>query len=93
MRLYRSALKNVQNWTVHRDLFLQEGFKLRAEFDANKSLTNPQLVQKLLSEGEAKNKAMRHPSPYIRALTTRDPRVLLRSATSPPGFAKVADQA
>ena len=41
-RLYRGGLKTLMNWTVHRDLWIEEGFKLRAEFDANKHETNAQ---------------------------------------------------
>jgi len=64
MRLYRSGLKNLQNWTVHRDLFISEGFKLRARFDVNKFVTSPALIEKLLAEGEAENKEYQHPAPY-----------------------------
>lgn len=66
MRLYRSALKNLQNWTVHRDLFVSEGFKLRARFDANKNVKIPGVIEKLLKDGEAECIKFKHPAPYTR---------------------------
>ena len=67
-RLYRQGLKCLQNWCVHRDLYITKGFELRAEFDAQKLVTNPIVVEKLVSDGEAKLINMEHPSPYTRAL-------------------------
>merc|ERR1712021_76811 len=67
-RLMSSAhvlrLKRTQNWCVHRDLYITKGFELRAEFDAQKLVTNPSVVEKLVSDGEAKLVDMAHPSPY-----------------------------
>lgn len=67
MRLYRHSLKNLENWAVHRDLFIERGFQMRAEFDANKFVKDPRLIEKLVSEGEAKLAEMAHPDPYTRA--------------------------
>ena len=67
-RLYRHALKNLMNWAVHRDLFVQRGFALRAEFDANKSVTDPKLVELIVSKGEKKLAEFTHPDPYTREL-------------------------
>ena len=63
-RLYRQGLKCLHNWTVHRDLYISKGFELRAEFDAQKLVTNPSVVEKLVSDGEAKLVTYAHPSPY-----------------------------
>jgi len=62
--LYRHGLKNLMNWSVHRDLFIQKGFELRAEFDANKDVSNPRTIEKIVSAGEAKLKQYEHPDPY-----------------------------
>ena len=67
-KLYRHGLKCLHNWTVHRDLYISKGFELRAEFDAQKLVTNPSVVEKLVSDGEAKLVTYAHPSPYTRAL-------------------------
>jgi hypothetical protein len=66
-RLYRASLKNLMNWTVWRELWIEKGFELRAKFDANKHITDPRKIEKLLSAGEAELKALAHPDPYTRA--------------------------
>ena len=68
-RLYRSSLKCLANWTVHRDLWIKKGFELRAEFDANKSVTNTHMIEKLLGDGETKLADHAHPDPYTGAAT------------------------
>ena len=65
-RLYRASLKNLLNWCVWRDMWVEKAFELRAEFDANKNLTDPRAIEKLVSEGEAKLKEFKHPDPYTR---------------------------
>ena len=64
MRLYRSGLKNIMDWTVQRELFISEGFALRAEFDANKHVSDPYMVEKLVSAGEERLAYHAHPDPY-----------------------------
>ena len=53
------------DWTVHRELWIDEGFKMRARFDANKDLKDPVQIQKVLAEGEAELWEFRHPDPYV----------------------------
>ena len=53
------------DWTVHRELWIEEGFKMRARFDANKDLKDPVQIQKVLAEGEAELWEFRHPDPYV----------------------------
>ena len=64
MRLYRSGLKNLQNWTVHRDLFIDQAYILRARFDANKHVTTSAQIEKILLAGEAELIEYTHPAPY-----------------------------
>ena len=81
-KLYRQGLKCLQNWCVHRDLFIEKGFAMRAEFDANKGEANPKIIEKLVSDGEAKLADFEHPAPYTREpLPAHDP----TSPPSPPG--------
>ena len=68
-RLYRAGLKNLLNWCVHRDLWISEAFKLQAEFRANKSIKDPRLIEKLVSDGEAKLAEYAHPDPYTSEWT------------------------
>jgi len=72
-KLYRHGLKCLHNWTVHRDLYISKGFELRAEFDAQKLVKNPSVVEKLVSDGEAKLVTYAHPSPYTRELPPAHP--------------------
>ena len=66
-RLYRQGLKCLQNWAVHRDLFISKGLEMRAEFEAHRHVSNPSMVEKLVSDGEAKLVTYAHPAPYTRA--------------------------
>ena len=66
-RLYRQGLKCLQNWAVHRDLFIIKGLEMRAEFEAHRLVSNPSIVEKLVSDGEAKLVTYEHPAPYTRA--------------------------
>ena len=55
---------------------------MRAEFDANKGEANPKIIEKLVSDGEAKLADFEHPAPYTREpLPAHDP----TSPPSPPG--------
>lgn len=72
-RLYRHGLKNLMNWCVWRDLWIEKGFELRAEFDANKAVTDPRKVEALLQAGEARLKEYTHPDPYTSACSPTAP--------------------
>ena len=45
-RLYRSGLKNLMNWTVHRELWIEEGFKLRPLSDHLRRAKSPCLEKR-----------------------------------------------
>ena len=72
-RLYRASLKNLMNWCVHRDLFIEQGNLLRAEFNANMHVKDPRLIEKIVSDGEAKLLEYQHPDPYTCARPSLDP--------------------
>lgn len=38
MRLYRQSLRTLNNWAIYRDIYLEEGEKIRDQFDAAKHL-------------------------------------------------------
>ena len=71
MKLYRHSLKNLNNWAVHRELFISGGFELRSQFDANKGVTDPRMVERITSAAESKLKEFTHPDPYTRAPSQR----------------------
>ena len=64
-RRLRAPPQLLLDWTVHRELWIEEGFKMRARFDANKDLKDPVQIQKVLAEGEAELWEFRHPDPYV----------------------------
>jgi hypothetical protein len=91
-RLYRSSLKNLLNWCVHRDLFITKSLELRAEFDANKHIAEAQQLEKVLVAGEAKLREYAHPDPYTRArgaprITPLRPPLFLPCAHDAPLYA------
>uniref|UniRef100_A0A7S0Q501 NADH dehydrogenase [ubiquinone] 1 beta subcomplex subunit 9 n=1 Tax=Coccolithus braarudii TaxID=221442 RepID=A0A7S0Q501_9EUKA len=63
-RLYRQSLKCLLNWCVHRDLFIVESLKLRADFEANRTKNDARVIEKLVSGGEAKLQEFAHPDAY-----------------------------
>ena len=65
-KLYRHGLKLLMNWTVHRDLWIQKGTELRAQFEANRSVQGQMNIERLVRAGEQKLKEHAHPDPYKR---------------------------
>ena len=68
-RLYRGSLKCLLNWCVHRDLFLAESLKLRADFEAHREQKDARVIEKLVSASEMKLTEFAHPDTYTRALS------------------------
>ena len=64
-RLYRASLKNLLNWTVWREMWIEKAFELRAEFDANKHVTDPKQLERIMTAAEARLAEFRHPDPYV----------------------------
>ena len=65
-KLYRHGLKLLMNWTVHRDLWIEKGNELRAQFEANRSVQGQMNIERLVRAGEQKLKEHAHPDPYKR---------------------------
>jgi NADH dehydrogenase (ubiquinone) 1 beta subcomplex subunit 9 len=66
-RLYRRALRELNNWAIDRDLFCRESDKIRAEFDASRMLEpHGGLTQRLVREAEEKVASFTHPDPYVK---------------------------
>ena len=45
-RLYRASLKNLLNWCVWRDMWIEKSFELRAEFEKQRGLTDPRMSER-----------------------------------------------
>lgn len=65
-RLYRRALKLQMSWTPRYDVFRSQAMEIRRRFDANKSVSDPRMLQKLIDDAERELYENRHPDPYIR---------------------------
>ncbi|KAL6504913.1 NADH dehydrogenase [ubiquinone] 1 beta subcomplex subunit 9 [Orobanche hederae] len=75
--LYRRALKDTLNWAVHRHLFYHDADALREKFEANRQVVcylhillvalqeDIELIDKMITAGEASYNKWRHPDPYI----------------------------
>ncbi|CAI0378341.1 unnamed protein product [Linum tenue] len=63
--LYRKALKDTLNWAVHRHLFYEDADNLRARFEVNRGVEDPDTIDRLIADGEAQYNKWRHPDPYI----------------------------
>ena len=66
MRLYRRALKLQMSWTPRYDVFRSQAMEIRRRFDANKDVSDPRILQRLIDATEKELYDNRHPDPYIR---------------------------
>ena len=62
--LYKRSLKLSLDWTIQRDLWRQQALHIRAQFEANKHVTNPKELQLLLKNTEKELQEWAHPDPY-----------------------------
>lgn len=65
MRLYRHGLKQILYYAIRRELWWEEGLKLRGEFEQNAHVKDTLQVERLLQKGEQRLKEKLHPDPII----------------------------
>ena len=65
MLLYRQCLRNSSSWIPDRGIWFAEARNIRAQFEANKDVTDIAQIDKLLQAGENELHGMLHPDPYI----------------------------
>jgi len=63
-RLYRQALKLVHHWAVDREVLSRQAILVRAQFEANRGVSNLAEAETLVEKGEAKLASLEHPDPY-----------------------------
>ncbi|KAJ3511568.1 hypothetical protein NLJ89_g4024 [Agrocybe chaxingu] len=63
--LYRRCLKNALDWTVRRDIWRGQAMQIRAEFEANRNVSDPRALAEILQKAEANLADMKHPDPCI----------------------------
>jgi len=66
MRLYRRALKLQMSWTPRYDVFRSQAMEIRRRFEANKDISDPRVLAKIIEDAEKELYSNRHPDPYIR---------------------------
>ncbi|CAH6718841.1 hypothetical protein CLIB1444_01S15698 [[Candida] jaroonii] len=63
--LFRQALRTAFDHSIKWELYRAETIKIRKQFDANKSVSDPQLLEELIKKTEDKLQEWKHPDPYI----------------------------
>ncbi|KAF9057892.1 NDUFB9, NADH-ubiquinone oxidoreductase [Panaeolus papilionaceus] len=63
--LYKRYLKNSLDWTVRRDLWRPQALQIRAQFEANRNVTDPRALANILSQAEKELASQVHCDPYI----------------------------
>ncbi|KAF9528028.1 NDUFB9, NADH-ubiquinone oxidoreductase [Crepidotus variabilis] len=63
--LYRRYLKNTLDWTIRRDVWRGQALQIRAEFDANRNVSDPRALAEILRKAEERLADIKHPDPYI----------------------------
>ncbi|WVQ79392.1 hypothetical protein IAT38_001489 [Cryptococcus sp. DSM 104549] len=62
--LYKRYLTNALDWYIRRDLWRYKALEIRAEFEANRDVTEPRALAVLLENAEKKLAKRIHPDPY-----------------------------
>lgn len=63
--LFRQALRTAYDHSLKFDAYRAETIKIRAEFDANKSIDNVEKLEQVIAETKARLAYFEHPDPYI----------------------------
>jgi len=62
-RLYKAALRNIENWYHHRYEIRYQAVLLRARFEKNRNITDFVKAKQILAAGERENYKHSHPIP------------------------------
>lgn len=63
--LFRQALRTAFDSSLKFDAYRQETIKIRQQFNANKHISNPEELEKVIARTKAKLAEWKHPDPYI----------------------------
>lgn len=63
--MFRQALRTAFDSSLKFDAYRQETLKIRAQFEANKTVSNPNELESIIRKAEAKLAEWKHPDPYI----------------------------
>ncbi|TIB00727.1 hypothetical protein E3P94_01970 [Wallemia ichthyophaga] len=76
--LYKRYLKQGLDWYIRRDLWRDYAIEIRAKFEANRNITNPRQLAKVLEHFEERLANRKHPDPYIPVLMPGGSKVTLK---------------
>ncbi|KAF2087233.1 hypothetical protein K490DRAFT_66098 [Saccharata proteae CBS 121410] len=62
--LYRRSLKLSLDWAVHRYLWRGQALYIRELFEANKHVSEPRQLKRIIQETEDLLEKWKHPDPY-----------------------------
>lgn len=63
--LFRQALRTAFDHTLKFDAYRAETSKIRAQFEANKHISNPEELEAVIRKTKEKLAEWKHPDPYI----------------------------
>lgn len=63
--LFRQALRTAFDSTLKFDAYRAQTLKIRQQFEANKHISDPVELEKVIAKTEAKLAETEHPDPYI----------------------------
>lgn len=63
--LFRTALRTAFDSSLKFDAYRNETIKIRAQFDANKNIANPNELESVIAKSQQKLAEWKHPDPYI----------------------------
>lgn len=63
--LFRQAMRTAFNHALKFDAYREATISIRAQFEANKDIRDPQELEQVIAQAEAKLRKWKHPDPYI----------------------------
>ncbi|ODV77669.1 uncharacterized protein CANTADRAFT_92085 [Suhomyces tanzawaensis NRRL Y-17324] len=63
--LFRQALRTAFDSSLKFDAYRKETIKIRAQFEANKTVNDPSELEKIIQATQGKLAEWKHPDPYI----------------------------
>lgn len=63
--LFRKALRTAFDSSLKFDAYRRETLKIRSQFDTNKHISDPNELERLIAQTQAKLAEEAHPDPYI----------------------------
>lgn len=63
--LFRQALRTAFDNSLKFDAYRAETIKIRQQFEANKTISDPRVLEEVIAKTESKLAQWKHPDPYV----------------------------